>query len=118
MSKFTQIFIGGRGRVYALDKNTGNLLWETKLKDGFFKSGNDLVSLLETDTHLYAFSYGTLYRLIKNSGDVEWQTHIPHLKHYVGLLAVDGYTNSLEVGLGCGGDSDGDGDGDGGDGGD
>jgi len=113
MSNFTKIFIGGR--VYALDKLTGEQCWEVKLKDGFVKTGNDLVSLLETADRLYAFSYGTLYRLKKESGKIEWQTHIPHLKHYAGILAVDGYANSIQVGVGCDGESDGDGDsGDGG----
>ncbi len=111
MTHFTQIFVGGRGRVYALDKLSGRQIWEVLLKDGFFKTGNDLVSLLETSDRLYAFSYGTLYRLKKETGDIEWKAHIPHLKHHVGLIAVDGYSNSIDVGLGCDGDSGGDGDG-------
>jgi len=116
MSDFTHVFVGGRGRVYALDKTTGQLIWEVELKGGFFKMGNDLVSLLETVDRVYAFSYGTLYRMKKDTGEIEWKTHIPHLKHHAGLLAVDGYANSVEVGIGCDGDAGGDSDG--GDGGD
>jgi len=116
MANFDNIFVGGRGHVYALDKETGTLLWDITLKEGFFKTGNELVSLLETAERLYAFSYGTLYRIEKKSGRIEWQTHIPHLKHHAGLMAVEGYVNSIEVGVSCDGDSGGDG-GDGGDGG-
>lgn len=118
MNHFQHVFVGGRGRVYALDKITGKQRWETELKEGFFKAGNALVSLLETKDRLYAFSYGTLYNLAKDDGRIEWQIHIPHLKNSAGLMAVDGYSNSVDVGIGCGGDSTGDGDGDGGDGGD
>lgn len=105
MSDFKYIFIGGRGRIFALDKMTGNTLWEVQLKDGFLKVGNDLVSLLETRDRLYAFSYGTLYRIKKDTGEIEWKTYIPYLKHHAGLLAVDGYSNSVELGVACDGDS-------------
>lgn len=91
------IFIGGRGHVYTLDKLTGSKIWEVELKKGFFKMGNDVVSLMESSDCVYAFSYGTLFRMKKENGEIEWQTYIRDLKHSVGLLAVDRFTNSLDV---------------------
>lgn len=80
------IYVGGRGRVYSLDTGSGEQHWETLLKSGFFKLGNGLVTLLEKEDALFAFSYGTLYRLDKEDGKIVWEKHLPDMKHYAGLM--------------------------------
>lgn len=112
-----RIFLGGEGHVFALCRNSGEILWQTELKSGYFKTGRDFVSLLETKKGLFAFSYGTLYRIEPKTGAILWQNKINQLKHSVGILATD-HCVSFTSEIACGGDSDGGGDGgDGGDGG-
>ena len=115
------LFLAGRGRVYALDKLQGTIVWETHLKPGFFKTDKDFVTLSEGLDFLYAFSYGIAFCIDKYTGKVLWQTEIKHLKHEVASLAVDatvlgGFGADSDT-VELGGDGDG-GDGDGGDGGD
>lgn len=114
------LFIGGRGRVYALDKVDGSIIWDIKLKSGFFKTGKDFVTLSEGLDFLFAFSYGIAFCIDKYTGNILWQREIKELKHEAASLAVDATL------LGCGPDSGtsdtvdigGDGDADAGDGGD
>jgi outer membrane protein assembly factor BamB len=112
------IFLGGAGHVFALCRNSGDVLWETELKPGFFKMGKDFVSLLETKKGLFAFAYGTLYRIDPLRGDILWQKKIDKLKNSVGIISTDCYV-SFGAEIASGGDCDGggDGSGDGGDGG-
>lgn len=109
---FENIYVGGGGCVYAIRRADGGVVWEAQLLKGFFKSGSNFVSLLETPDTLYAFTSGTLFALEKDSGKTRWSTEIPHLKHYPGLLTTLGLSSALDAGIGIevGGD-----DGDGGD---
>ncbi|MBT8445836.1 MAG: hypothetical protein KJO38_01730, partial [Gammaproteobacteria bacterium] len=88
------------GCVYAVRRADGSLLWETHLLEGFFKSGSNFVSLLETPDTLYAFTSGTLFALEKGTGETRWSTEIPHLKHYPGLLTTMGLSSALDAGIG------------------
>ncbi len=97
---FDNIYVGGAGRVYALRRSDGGVLWETHLLEGFFKSASNFVSLLETPDTLYAFTGGTLFALEKATGETRWQTELPHLKHYPGLLTTMGLSTALDAGLG------------------
>lgn len=117
------LFIGGRGRVYALDKSDGSIKWEVELKTGFFKAGSGFVTLSEGVDFLFAFSYGIAFCIDKYTGTILWQTLIKHLKHEVASMAVDatilggggfdgGTSDTVESDAG---DASGDGDGDGGD---
>ena len=113
------LFIGGNSTAYALDKITGKIVWEKQLKTGFFKTGNDFVTLSEGLDFLYAFTHGIAFCLDKYTGKIVWQTTIRHLKHDTASMAVDatllgggfeaGSSDAVES------DADGDSDGDGGD---
>ncbi len=109
-----KIFLGGAGYVFALNRDSGDILWETELQPGFFKMEKDFVSLLETKKGLFAFAYGTLYRLDPSRGSIIWRKKIDKLKNSVGILSTDNHV-SFDAEIACGGD--GDGGGDGGDGG-
>jgi outer membrane protein assembly factor BamB len=125
------LFVGGKGRVYALLKRTGAIVWDIELKKGGLfgmKGGCDFVTLVEGQSNLFAFAYGTAYCLSKSTGKVMWQSEIKDLKNHIASLAVDanlvgarrsGNADGAWVAAGAGGDGgDGDGDGGGGDGGD
>ncbi len=84
------LYLGGRGRVVALDKRTGDEVWTTDLKVGWFRLGNSFVTLVEGVDHLYAFAYGIAYCLTKNEGLVVWQHKVKELKNSLASLSVDG----------------------------
>jgi hypothetical protein len=119
------VYIGGNGYVYALLTRSGEVAWETELKPGWFKTGNNFVSLMEDGQYLYAFSYGTFYKLKKSTGEIVAKgNEIKNLKNKAGVFSVDpDASTGGAVAIGSdGGDGSGDGggggDGDGGGGGD
>lgn len=111
------LFIGGRSNIYALDKLSGEIVWEVTLKPGFFKSGKDFVTLSEGLDFLFAFTHGIAFCLDKYTGRIIWQTTIKHLKHHVTSMTADATLlgGGFEAGSSDAPESD-DGDGDGGDG--
>lgn len=113
------LFVGGRSYVYALDKLSGDIVWEVALKAGFFKSGKDFVTLSEGLDFLFAFAHGTAFCIDKYTGRIIWQTRIKRLKHEIASMSVDatllgggfdaGSTDASESDDGDGDESDGDG---------
>jgi len=86
------LFIGGKGRVYALLKSNGSTMWELELKRGGFlgmKSGSSFVTLVEGLTHVYAFAYETAFCINKDSGHVAWQYTLKELEGSIASLTVD-----------------------------
>jgi outer membrane protein assembly factor BamB len=70
-TRSTPIFIGARGNVIAVDRNTGETMWTTALK------GGDFVDVMLVDGDLYAASKGRLYRVDPSSGDILWCNDLP-----------------------------------------
>ena len=86
------LFVGGKGRVFALLKRTGAVVWDVELKKGGIfglKGGNEFVTLVEGQSNLFAFAFGTAYCLSKSTGNVVWQSEIKDLKNSIASLAVD-----------------------------
>jgi hypothetical protein len=83
------LFIGGNSTAYALDKLSGKIVWEVRLKKGFFRTGNDFVTLSEGVDFLFAFTHGIAFCLDKYTGKIIWQNAIKHLKHDPVSMAVD-----------------------------
>lgn len=117
------LFIGGASRAFALDKLSGNIVWQVQLKKGLFRSGSSFVTLSEGQDFLYAFNHGIAFCLDKYTGKVVWKRPIKELKHTGGSMAVDatilggggfdsGSSSAGESDSDSGGDGDGDGGGD------
>ncbi|MEM9914664.1 MAG: hypothetical protein AAF911_06870 [Planctomycetota bacterium] len=111
------LFVGGRSRVFALDKASGTIIWEVELKSGWFKTGNDFVTLSEGLDRLFAFTHGIAFCLDKYSGAIIWDQPINELKHHVASMTVDATvlglahgdmaTDTATLGVEDGGDGDG-----------
>ncbi len=116
------VFVGGNGFVVGISTRTGQPVWETQLRTGWFRVGNRFVSLQEDGPLLYAFSGGTLYVLRKRDGQLlKTGAAIPKLKHHAGVFSTDpDASNAGSIAIATyDGDGDGNGDGcDGADGGD
>ena len=67
------IFVGIKGTVVAIDRDTGGILWSTDLK------GSDFVNVALQDGDLFAASKGRLYRLDRTTGEILWCNELPGL---------------------------------------
>jgi outer membrane protein assembly factor BamB len=80
MAKPEMVFVGIRGSVVALDKNSGARLWETKLK------GSNFVMLLVAGGRVFAGAQGEIFCLDAGTGKLLWHDA---LKGYgLGLLSI------------------------------
>ena len=76
------LYIGARGSVIAVDRNTGDTLRTSELKGGEF------VDVMIVDGDLFAASKGRLYRLDPVTGDVLWRNDLPGLGW--GIVSIAG----------------------------
>ena len=74
------VFLGIRGSVVALDKNSGVRVWETKLK------GSNFVTLLVDGKQIFAGAQGEVFCLDEATGKILWHDG---LKGYgLGLMSI------------------------------
>jgi outer membrane protein assembly factor BamB len=67
------IFAGIRGAALAIDRDSGQTLWQTELK------GTEFVSVTVQGGDLFAASRGRVYRLDPSTGHVLWCNELPGL---------------------------------------
>src|ERR1017187_1980727 len=83
------VYVGIRGSVVALDKNSGGRVWETKLKGGTF------VTVLVDGSRVLAGAQGEIFCLDAATGQILWHDG---LKGYgLGLMSIataNGSSNS------------------------
>jgi hypothetical protein len=76
------VFVGVKGTVTALDRESGERVWETALK------GSDFVNVMQQGSDLFAASRGRLYRLDPASGDILWLNELPGMGY--GIVTIAG----------------------------
>jgi outer membrane protein assembly factor BamB len=64
------LFIGIKGAVLAIDRATGETVWESPLK------GGDFVNVVLDGAELYAATRGELYRLDPATGRILWKNEL------------------------------------------
>ena len=64
--RFDPIYVGIKGAVLALDRDSGQIVWRTELK------GTDSVNVAVQNGDLFAASRGELYRLNPADGEIVW----------------------------------------------
>jgi len=84
------LIIGTNGYVLAIDTETGNELWRTKLRDGILggSRGSD-VSVMLDDKTIYAGCAGRIYAIDLN-GSILWSNELPGLGHSIVSLSKNG----------------------------
>lgn len=85
MNTANYIYLGIKGRVVALERNSGQKMWETQLKvkgltDGF-------VNVVFDDDALFAHSGGELFCLDPVSGKLRWHNDLPGLGYGMATFA-------------------------------
>jgi len=67
----SQIFIGIRGSVIALDRGTGQQLWKSELR------GKDFVNVILDDDRVIASTKGEVFCLDAATGQLTWRNELP-----------------------------------------
>lgn len=76
-------FIGVRGYVLAIKKESGEVLWQTHLDGGF---GDSFVSLATDGALVLAHTRGSLFCMDAASGQLLWKNDLPGLGY--GLASI------------------------------
>ena len=76
-------FIGVRGHVLAIKKESGEVLWQTHLNGGF---GDSFVSLATDGALVFAHTRGSLFCMDAVSGQLLWTNDLPGLGY--GLASI------------------------------
>ena len=77
------VYVGFNSRIAALDRRTGELVWEWRSP-----SGSGYVSLLCEDGVLFASVDGYTYALDPRNGNLLWENHLPGMGTGVACLAT------------------------------
>src|SRR6266404_2728713 len=87
MASDGELLYVGTGRfVAALDAETGEERWRTKLKG----STTTVVTMLLKGPHLFAGHRGRVYCLDADTGAIMWKNDLPKLGYDAVLLTTDG----------------------------
>lgn len=76
------VFVGIRGTVVALDKETGEIIWETHL------NGDEFVHLVLDGNYLYATTHGEIFCVEPGTGRVRWGNPLKGYGAGVASIAV------------------------------
>jgi len=79
-----QIYVGIKGRVVALDYNTGAILWQTSLAGSYF------LNVVEDGNRVFALSQGEAYCLDAANGTILWHNPLKGCGLGIGSLVVPG----------------------------
>jgi outer membrane protein assembly factor BamB len=90
MHTTTPVYLGIRGTVVALDRQSGAELWRTPLK------GWNFVNLTLEGDDLFATTYGEIYCLDAATGRIRWNNRLRGLGY--GLVSIAGASNTAIVG--------------------
>jgi hypothetical protein len=88
MARQTPLYVGTNGFVAALDPDSGQEHWRTKLP----KCGGmgDPVTMVIKDGCLFAASHGRVWCIDKTDGTVRWMNGLPGTGFHSVLLAMEG----------------------------
>ena len=82
------LYIGAGNQVAAVDPHDGHVVWQTALREAFFKAGHDFVSLLVDGDVVYAHAYGHLYALDARTGTKRWENALKGFGPGIASLAL------------------------------
>ena len=80
-----RLFLGIKGHVVCLDKNTGEEIWRSKLRTDW---GKPTIVIFSDD--LYVYLSGKLFCLCPTSGNVKWINNLKGLGSGSCIIAVEG----------------------------
>jgi outer membrane protein assembly factor BamB len=84
----TPLYVGTNRHVAALDPQTGEELWRTRLPK--CSAIGEPVTMVIKDGRLYVGSYGQVWCLDQRDGTLLWRNGLPKLGYHAVLLAMEG----------------------------
>jgi hypothetical protein len=81
------LLLATKNQVVALHKDTGEILWKTKLSGGF---GGEFVTLLADDQLVFAHARGVVSCLELATGKILWTNELKGLGYGLATLAFPG----------------------------
>lgn len=86
-----RLYIGSNGHVAAIDPNSGDELWRTRLSEGIFAATKHQdVCVLEHEGRVFAGCHGHLFCLDAATGNVLWHNELTGFGHNDVTLAIAG----------------------------
>ena len=82
------LLLGVKKRVMALNRDTGERLWQRDLPGAML--GDSFVTLIADDRRVFAHAKGELFCLDLFTGQVLWQDNLPGLGFGLAMLALPG----------------------------
>ena len=86
-----QLYVGSNGYVAAVDPNSGEVAWRTKLSTGIVSStSHEDVSILDHEGKLFAGCHGHLFCLNAQSGEILWHNPLDGFGYNDVTLSIAG----------------------------
>jgi len=79
-----RIYVGIKGTVIALERNSGQILWEKDL------AGSSFVNVVDDGNRVFALSQGEAYCLDADTGSILWHNSLKGVGLGLGSLVVPG----------------------------
>ncbi len=89
-------FIGVQGHVVAVNKQSGQIVWQTKLGGGF---GDSFVSLACDGDLVLAHTRGHLFALDCQTGAIRWDNKLPGLGYGTATICAHVCTADVQSAL-------------------
>lgn len=81
------VVLGLNGRVAALLRKNGRVLWSTNLPGVF---GDRFVTVACDDTHVYAYTHGQIHCLDMESGRILWSNELEGFGYGIATVCLPG----------------------------
>ena len=91
MNAPNHICVGIKGSVVALDRLTGDILWQTKLK------GSDFVNVVGDGAEVFAVTVGEVFCLDVASGVIKWHNPLKGWGTGLASLLIPGVADSSQA---------------------
>lgn len=96
MTKEELVYVGIKGKVIALSRTTGEIVWSTRLGEGLL-SGSAFVHLVVDGSDLFATTQGTISCLDAATGETRWQNGLKGYGFGIASIATGNVHSSADL---------------------
>lgn len=89
------VLVAVKSRVMAISKRDGRILWATDLGGGI---SSNFVTLLATDTQVFAHTKGKVHCLALTTGWIQWTNELPGCGYGIASIALPGGISAPQAG--------------------
>ena len=89
------LLVGMRGQIAAIQRSSGQILWECELPSG----SPNFVTLLCQDDHVYACTGGHVHCLALTTGALLWTNKLKGFGYELGSLCIPGSSSAPSIAM-------------------